>query len=445
MVLPHGQNSQVADSHSTGSWQVTSKAVDSDPSTTTIDGKRRGQQNYSPILGDDLISIPRKQPRKPRNDAATGASAAGVRALSAQFVAFYFRAPIKAFFRARVDYMALARAVNPRVADGKWSIHTTTPGLLIHAVKTYGWQFIPNQVLPPLMANAGVGAVLYTSYLQVLGSLHEPVRQGAKRVWPPASPSSTFAAGFTAGTIQSIVAAPLDALQVRMQTSDLLEGQYRSMWHYGHHKLKQIGLGGIFAGWSLSFLRDSFGYAVFFSTFEYVKSQSYYSFVTWYYGALHPEHIERIPFSESESRSASDRGVPVIKPHYALEPGFLLLAGVTASVAQQVIQHPLGVIQDLHLGRLEYLDHQASLDPSRRQMMRLYYHAYQETYKRCARKAARAGGWRRWLFRGFFSTAIRQVPSTSAGLIIFELVRRRYASLDDAVHIRSDGYDILLN
>ncbi|KAJ5743760.1 Mitochondrial substrate/solute carrier [Penicillium manginii] len=434
MVLPHGQNSQVADSHSTGSWQDNSKAIDSDPSATSIDGKRRGQ-NYSPVLGDDLISIPRKQPRKPRNDAATGASAAGVRALSAQFVAFYFRAPIKAFFRARVDYMALARAVNPRVADGKWSIHTTTPGLLIHAVKTYGWQFIPNQVLPPLMANAGVGAVLYTSYLQVLGSLHEPVRQGAKRVWPPAPPSSTFAAGFTAGTIQSIVAAPLDALQVRMQTSDLLEGQYRSMWHYGHHKLKQIGLRGIFAGWGLSFLRDSFGYAVFFSTFEYVKSQSYYSFVTWYYGALHPEHIERIPFSTSTS---SDRGVPVIKPHYALEPGFLLLAGVTASVAQQVIQHPIGVIQDLHLGRLEYLDHQASLDPSRRQMMRLYYHAYQETYKRCARKAARAGGWRPWLFRGFFSTAIRQVPSTSAGLIIFELVRRRYASLDDAVHIRNE-------
>lgn len=41
--------------------------------------------------------------RKPRDDAATGASAAGVRALSAQMVAFYFRAPIKAFFRTRVE------------------------------------------------------------------------------------------------------------------------------------------------------------------------------------------------------------------------------------------------------------------------------------------------------------------------------------------------------
>lgn len=41
--------------------------------------------------------------RNPRSNAATGASAAGVRALSAQAVAFYFRAPVKAFFRTRVE------------------------------------------------------------------------------------------------------------------------------------------------------------------------------------------------------------------------------------------------------------------------------------------------------------------------------------------------------
>ncbi|KAJ5105145.1 Mitochondrial substrate/solute carrier [Penicillium alfredii] len=370
----------------------------------------------NPIYLDPHFSGPGNSRKNPRNDAATGASAAGVRAISAQMVAFYFRAPIKAFFRTRVDYMAFARAVHPRVADGKWSIHTTTPGLLVHAVRTYGWRFIPNQVLPPLLANAGVGAVLYTSYLQVLGTLHEPVSQGVKRVWPPAPPSDTFAAGFTAGTIQSIVAAPLDALQVRLQTSDMLEGQYRSMWHYGHHKLQQIGLRGVFAGWSLSFLRDSFGYAVFFSFFEYVKSQSYYSFITWYYGSLHADHLEMLPSSRS-----SDRGVPLIKPHYAVEPGFLMLAGIVASVAQQAIQHPLSMVQNLHLGRLEYLDHQANLDPSRKQMLRLYYHAYQETFKRCKRKARWAGGWRPWLFRGFVGSSIRQVPSTSAGLVIFEL------------------------
>ncbi|KAJ5476950.1 Mitochondrial substrate/solute carrier [Penicillium diatomitis] len=349
----------------------------------------------SSIILEPHLGDPGTTRRKPRNDAATGVSAGSVRALSAQMVAFYFRAPIKAFFRTRVE------AVNPRVAEGKWSLHTTTPGLLLHAVRTYGWQFIPNQVLPPLMANAGLATC---------------------------SPSATFAAGFTAGTIQSIIAAPLDALQVRLQTSDMLSGQYRSMWHYGHQKLKQIGVRGIFAGWSLSFLRDSFGYAIFFSTFEYVKSQSYYSFVTWYYGALRAETVDRLP-----SPGSSDRGVPLIKPHYALEPCFLMMAGVFASVAQQTIQHPIGRVQDLHLGRLEYLDSQASMDPSRRQMLRIYYHAYQETFKRIRRKAARAGGLRAWLYRGFAGSALRQVPSTSAGLVIFELVRRRYASLADAV------------
>ncbi|RAL10783.1 uncharacterized protein BO97DRAFT_120310 [Aspergillus homomorphus CBS 101889] len=52
------------------------------------------------VSTDDSISR-----RKPRHNAATGASAAGIRALSAQLVAFYFRAPIKSFFRTRVDYM----------------------------------------------------------------------------------------------------------------------------------------------------------------------------------------------------------------------------------------------------------------------------------------------------------------------------------------------------
>lgn len=44
--------------------------------------------------------------RNHRNNAATGATAAGARALSAQFVAFYFRAPVKAFFRTRVEYVS---------------------------------------------------------------------------------------------------------------------------------------------------------------------------------------------------------------------------------------------------------------------------------------------------------------------------------------------------
>ena len=39
---------------------------------------------------------------------------------------------------------------------------------------------------------------------------------------------------------------------------------------------------------------------------------------------------------------------------------------------------------------------------------------------------------------------LRQVPSTSAGLIVFEILRRKYALDEEEVRIHKDGYDILL-
>jgi hypothetical protein len=47
----------------------------------------------------------RDEGRKPKTNAATGASAASVRAVTTQFVTFYFRAPAKAFFRTRVEFV----------------------------------------------------------------------------------------------------------------------------------------------------------------------------------------------------------------------------------------------------------------------------------------------------------------------------------------------------
>jgi len=93
-------------------------------------------------------------PSTPNKAPATGVQAAGMRAVAARMVAFYFRAPVKAFFRGRIDYMGYARAINPHFGEAaKWSWRMTTPAVLVHAVKTQGWSFIPNQVMPPLLAN----------------------------------------------------------------------------------------------------------------------------------------------------------------------------------------------------------------------------------------------------------------------------------------------------
>ena len=90
------------------------------------------------------------------------------------------------------SYMGYARAINPNVRSGEpWSWRMTSPAILAHAVRQHGWSFIPNQVLPPLLANTAVGAVLYTSYLNTLALLHEPSARATKRTYPPPSVKTT--------------------------------------------------------------------------------------------------------------------------------------------------------------------------------------------------------------------------------------------------------------
>ncbi|KAF2264457.1 mitochondrial carrier [Lojkania enalia] len=381
-----------------------------------------------------------KQPKK--DSAATGVQAAGMRAVAARMVAFYFRAPVKAFFKGRIDYLGYARAINPHIqAEARWTWRMTTPALLAHAVRTEGWSFIPNQVLPPLLANTFIGAVLYTTYLQSLSTLHSGSPHQQKRTYPPPVIATTFAAGLIGGGVQSLLAAPFDALQVRFRTADILDGKYKTMWHYGMHKLHSIGLRGIFAGFTLSLVKDSLGAAVFFSTFETVKSQGYYEFITYWYGKR-----TRDAFLESTALYHDEvDGRPVIKPHYALEPSFLLLAGISASFTGQLIQHPLTELQNIHYRRLEALDYQAHLESRPSRIMQRYYHAYEETFQQCKKLAKRAGGWRMYLYKDFFMTTIKQVPSTAAGLIVFELVRRKYAFESEEVMINKEGLHILLS
>ncbi|CAN8097595.1 unnamed protein product [Discula destructiva] len=436
-----------------------------------------------------VISPADSAERDKRKNIGTAATAASVRAFTAQAIAFYFRAPVKAFFRTRVDYLAYARNLQQQSLNYSSNLGATgaqlsgppvkqtwwqwlraiggrsAPGVIAHAVRHHGWSVIPDQVLPPLIANVTVGAVLYTSYLQILARLHEDSGKASRRVYPPPAPSQTFTAGLLAGAIQSVFAAPLDAIQARYERGGTgpaivsANGRPQSMWSFSHAKLREIGVRGIFAGWGLSLTKDSLGSAVFFSSFEYIKAQSYYSFVAWYYGDLSETMINVLSRKRTTHDDEKHHG-KTIRPHYAIEPGFLLLAGMGASLAQQVVLHPLSHIQLEHWEHLEALDAKAhkiresaqrtsQKSAARWRMFKAYYHAYQETWAQCVAQAKAQEGngpnaMRRWLFRGFWWSSIRQVPSTSAGLVIFELVRRKYGLGGEPVRINKDGYDILL-
>jgi len=188
----------------------------------------------------------------------------------------------------------------------------------------------------------------------------------------------------------------------------------------------------VFAGWGLSLIKDSFGYAAFFATFEYVKAQAYYGFVTRYYGHLRGHLLAPILTPKLDETGPID----VIRPHYGIEPAFLMLAGVTASRTQQIVQHPLELVQSVHFKSVAIVDKEGKLPQP--------LGIYRDTYRKCLTRARRAGSWRRWLYRGFLVNTIKQIPSTSAGMVIFELVRRRYGSETEAVRIEKDGYNLLL-
>jgi len=213
------------------------------------------------------------------------------------------------------------------------------------------------------------------------------------------------------------------------------------MWEYGGSKLREIGARGIIAGWGLAFVKDALGFAVFFATSEYVKAQAYYEFVIKYYGEIQ----RKLSGPLLKSRLDETGNFDTIRPHYAIEPVFLTLAGLSASVTQQVIQQPLNLVQSIHYKSLAFLDKQASIDQSKAAMLRSYYSAYRKTYQQCLIHARRSGGWRRWLYKGLFYNTIKMVPSTSAGLLIFEMVRRRYGNEAEAVRIQKAGYEIVLS
>ena len=55
------------------------------------------------------------------------------------------------------------------------------------------------------LTSGRVGAVLYTSYLQILGTLHHPSSQSLKRIYPPPPVYCTALAGFSAGVVRTYI------------------------------------------------------------------------------------------------------------------------------------------------------------------------------------------------------------------------------------------------
>ncbi|KAH3666403.1 hypothetical protein WICMUC_005671 [Wickerhamomyces mucosus] len=364
-----------------------------------------------------------------------GVSSAGIRAIMYQLTSLYLRTPPAKLFRpTRVDYMAVTRLyVHGSLKDQKnrpWSLYKNSSlATLITAIKKFGWRFIPESVLPPLIANSATGIVLYTSYLMSLQYFNDD----KKNFLQNPSPFDTLRAGFVAGTFQSLAAAPIDAIYARSTANEILKGKHNNLWVFGLAKLKEIGVSGVFAGYGLSFLKESIGFAIYFCAFETIKNQIFSntknSFITYKY------YRDSLLNGNELSRDDYQLEYEKIHKFRLLKTSYTFMAGIFASFTLHFIQYPINKIQNILFSRLEALDvfnHKDMKSGKSSKIFTVYYNSYMNTLDYILyMKSSSSLSWYEWLYKGFKTHALSTIPSTTIGLLTLEVLRNRLASEAD--------------
>lgn len=374
------------------------------------------------------------------------------RALMLQLTHLYLRTPAKLFRPPRWDYLTPTRVLlEAELRNKPWNVFThSSLALIYRSVKKKGLTWVGEQVGPPLVANALVGAVLYGTYLLSLNSyaahrkqLYERHLQEEQELDPDSllvypttvlnaivrtsvTTWDTFKAGFLAGAVSSIVASPLDALYSRSTYAELISGKQAkegNMFRYAWKKLGQVGLTGVFAGFWLNFLKESVGFGCYFAVFESVKNYGYYVAKGVFDG------VGRITDNGREllgMEVASDP-LEVTKGERILRLTFVLIAGASAGYTLMGIQYPINKVQKVHLARLEALDiYNEAIRAETSRWFKIYYHSYKQTWD-VIRERQMASGvpWSRFMYKGFHKFALANVPATSIGLLVFEIGRER--------------------
>lgn len=381
------------------------------------------------------MSLKREEPEAGRklSTQAVSVLTAGIRALLYQLQALYLRTPVKLFRPLRFDYLAYVRELAHRHhnLDAKpYSVRThSSLAMLVSVVRHEGWRFIPEQVLPPLLANLATGLILYATYLTALDKFAGVSGRGGRgsgggdRFF---SPYDTFRAGAVAGAAQLLAAAPVDAIYTRLSAAEMLGDKGRNLWAYGLRKLGEIGLVGVFAGYSFLLVKESLGFACYFCAFEMVKTQGYsatnavlrwcrrvgdrvHAALSWVGVAPPP------PALRDAARTKLTRLLKLL---------FVLLAGALAALALLAVQYPITKVQKLHLARLEALDIYAQSAPRRRPLVTVYYHLYLDTYHQVRKYQRKLRlPWLRLAYKGFLRNAVTTIPATLVGLLVFEIMR----------------------
>lgn len=131
------------------------------------------------------------------------------------------------------------------------------------------WKGFFQGIASPLFGAALENAVLFVSFNQFNGVLDSYTGLGAL--------SKTIYSGAFAGACASYVLTPVELIKCKLQVSNISsaanEVRHTSVWPTVKSVVKEKGLVGLWQGQSSTFIRECVGGAVWFTTYEVMKSQ----------------------------------------------------------------------------------------------------------------------------------------------------------------------------
>ena len=268
-----------------------------------------------------------------------------------------------------------------RLLSNKAVLRHTTPVALSFAVKQQGWRFLPRFYLPPLLANTFIGAVLFQSYeftQAYLAKRRKSVSDESFFRYIPAWMDHVLAGG-AAGALYASVSAPLDAVQSRIATRELLAlSKHRehqgsvSVIKFARRTLHQLGFRGVYHGFGLVMMKDAIGHAMFFGVYEGVKERY------------------------NVNASGLNSGMVIV------------VSGGIAAAAYQVIESPFEKMQ-------QYMGMHHS---------NTHIHPRRLNYREALRMLSHEPAWLRGMWHGLTARLVRTVPATSLGLLVYETMKQ---------------------
>ncbi|TFL07716.1 hypothetical protein BDV98DRAFT_539702 [Pterulicium gracile] len=248
-------------------------------------------------------------------------------------LALYFSRPVRLFRPSKVSGWQTVKGMAAR--EGVTSL---TPTYFRSMVQNHGFMVIPKHFVPPILINAALGTVLWTSYAESYDFFDSHL---------PTSPVTTAAlSGAVAGAAQAAVAAPAENVRL------VLKGASGHSWSYAWKEvfhgttsvpnasrsqqmeevrqvrswMRDVGdmAGRGWDGWRWGMAKDIFGFTAFFAIFDITRRT-----------AVKTKRIARDHIFSTELSGPKYTWLPGV-----VHGGTLVTGGVMAGLSYEFISRP---------------------------------------------------------------------------------------------------------